>query len=284
QEIRRDPRFKALPILAMTAHAMVGDRETSLDAGMDDHLTKPIDPDQLFEMLAQWIPVKQRVLPAKNAKIFQRTGDVELPGQLPGIDVSSGLNRVGGNRKLFKKLLREFRQDYRDVVVAMREALAEGDEATAQRQAHTLKGISGTFGANELHRSARDLDAALKAGKSEDYQALLDQFEESLTPVLGGIADMGDGNSESVREPEKAETSVDSENLRPLLNELARLLDAGLSKSSEKLEEIMQIAGGIGRDEQLGKMKEQIDDFEFEEALESLSGFAQALGISLSGD
>ncbi len=284
REIRKDPRFKEIPILAMTANAMVGDREKSLDAGMDDHVTKPIDPDQLFEALARWIPVKQRVLPTKSVRPSQRTADVELPGQLPGIDVRIGLNRVGGNRRLFRKLLMEFRQDHRDVVVAMRAALEKGDTATVQRQAHTLKGLAGTIGASELHLAARDLDRALKVGQSEDYQALLDRFEESLTPLLMGIADLIGGHPELVRKPAAASEPVDLETLRPSLVELAKLLDAGLSKSAEKLEEILPLFGGGGPDGQLGKMKAQIEDFEFEEALESLSGLARSLGISIEAN
>lgn len=162
--------------------------------------------------------------------------------------------------------------------------MEKGDSETVQRQAHTVKGLSGTIGASELHLAASDLDGALKAGQSDDYQALLDRFEESLTPLLRGIAGLGGGYSELETEPEAAAITVDLEALRPLLIELAKLLDAGLSKSAEKLEEILPLVGGGDPDGQFGKMQEQIEDFEFEEALESLSGLARSLDISIEAN
>ena len=283
-EIRKDPAFKKIPILAMTAHAMAGDREKSLDAGMDDHITKPIDPEFLFEALAKWIPIKERGLPQQSGKPAKRTVDTEFPDRLPGINIQSGLNRVGGNRKLFRKLLINFHQDFRDIVIAMREALATGDEETVRRQAHTLKGVAGTIEAHALHQASRNLETAFKEGISADHQNLLDQLENELTPVLQGIAALGIEPKTSVKADDgETATAIPLERLKPMLNELAQMLDAGLSSAGEKLNEIIQLTNGDRFANELNRLQEQIDDFEFEKALETLSELTKSMGKSHNG-
>ena len=286
REIRKDPRFKEMPILAMTAHAMVGDREQCLAAGMDDHVTKPIDPDRLFEALAKWIPDKPRAVPQESSRA-RRSVHAELPERLPGIDLATGLARVRGNRKLFKKLLQEFRRDYLDVVIRIRQDLRAGDEATARREAHTLKGLSGTIGAAALQAAALALETAIDSTDQTDYQECLDRLEDELTPLLQGIAALADDDqgqaSATEASSEVAAEPIDPERLARLFDDLAGLLDAGLSKANDKLDEIAELVGQGGHDAELAKLRELVDDFEFDEALEVLPGLASAFGLPQNG-
>ena len=118
--IRSDPRFKDLPVIAMTAHAMAGDEEKSLKAGMNGHVAKPIDPDQLFATLQKWIkPNEKRDLgqqleiSVKIPEAVQAIPEEEgLPESLPWFDLSDGLKRLQGNQKLYRKLLLNFAADY----------------------------------------------------------------------------------------------------------------------------------------------------------------------------
>ncbi|MBF0280916.1 MAG: response regulator, partial [SAR324 cluster bacterium] len=107
ETIRKEVLLKDLPIIAMTANAMVGDREKALAVGMNDHVAKPIDPQNLYTTLVQWINAGERELPSSFSKSEKtvETEEEEFPSELPGIDSSAGLSRVGGNTKLYRNLL-----------------------------------------------------------------------------------------------------------------------------------------------------------------------------------
>jgi two-component system, sensor histidine kinase and response regulator len=124
-KIRGLPNFKDTPILAMTAHAMAGDREKSLAGGMVDHITKPIDPDKLFDALIRWVPAKDRGVSLTHQMTAVQTPVVSLPDSLPGIDLKVGLKHVAGNQKLLKKLLVEFLRDYRDAIPKIQSSLQD---------------------------------------------------------------------------------------------------------------------------------------------------------------
>jgi two-component system, sensor histidine kinase and response regulator len=283
-EIRKDPFFKDLPILAMTAHAMAGDREKSLEAGMDDHITKPIDPDKLFLALTKWIPAKkQDSATSARKETAAKPGD-DLPEILPGIDMEIGIRQVGGNRKLFAKLLKEFHQDYHNVVPKIKEHFTKEEDDHVLRLAHTVKGIAGSLGAKELHVAVRDFESAVKDSRSDDYSALLQQFEAQLQPVLQGISVMleSETTSDSIAEKQGEVKPIDMQNLEPMFKDLARLLDEGLSNSEGKLAEITNLIGNSEHMPILKKIQAKIEDYEYEEALDFFSELAKTLKIELA--
>ena len=188
QEIRRDERFKDLPIIAMTAHAMAGDREKSLEAGMNDHVTKPIDPDQLISALVKWIKPGKREISEGVCESLSENKKVEdvLPSELPGISIASGLGRVGGNKQLYTKLLCKFKDGQENAVEQIKAALQSGDVDTAARLAHTVKGVSGNLGGENLYRAAAELEKAIKEGK-DSLDHLMTEFDSQLKVVMDGI-------------------------------------------------------------------------------------------------
>ena len=110
--IRKDQKFQNLPIIAMTANAMVGDRDEAIKSGMNDHVAKPIDPQHLFATLVKWIEPGEREIPKGNRqKAIGNREEIDFPDSLPGIDIKTGLNRVGGNKKLYRDLLVKYSKD-----------------------------------------------------------------------------------------------------------------------------------------------------------------------------
>ena len=154
----------------MTAHAMAGDEQKSLDAGMSGHVTKPIDPDQLFATLQKWIkPVAERTVvqestvrdtPAEDRQTMSVADD--LPQSLPGFDLAAGLVRLMGNKRLYRKLLLDLGANYGEAAGEIREALAADDFNRAHSLIHNLKGLAGNLAATDLQAAAVEMEKLVK--------------------------------------------------------------------------------------------------------------------------
>jgi two-component system sensor histidine kinase/response regulator len=185
-KIRADTRFKDLPIFAMTAHATMEERDLCLANGMSGHIAKPIDPALLFDTLAK---VARRSTEAARTDARTRDGagsttTAELPA-VDGLDSADGLRRVGGNLKLYMKLLREFASQQADVVEQVRAALARNDTESAIRMAHTLKGVAGSLGAGPVQTAAAAVEKLLRDRVAADAtNPALEQLAAVLDPFL----------------------------------------------------------------------------------------------------
>jgi len=216
-KLRSDPRFATLPIIAMTAHATIEERQRCLAAGMNDHISKPIEPDNLFETVGRFYkpaavaptsersagfsplqPVKPESVTSSSpltAESKRPEGRAPLADEIPfveGLDTKDGLNRVAGNRKLYLKLLRQFIEQQGPVVGQTTAALAQGDAALAERLAHNLKGVAGNIGAKPVQDAAgaweklirdRAGTAALETAKQQ-VAAALDPLVARLQAAL----------------------------------------------------------------------------------------------------
>lgn len=188
--IKQLPDVITPPIIAMTAHAMKGDREKCLDAGMDDYISKPIDSEKLLFTLSKWIPEKAtaaaviidgRSAPAVEPDLDIATSPTEA---LPGIDLQLGLQRLGQNKELYRLILAEFRQEYDGAVSQLQRFLDEEDQEGAARYAHTIKGMAGNLSAIGLADAALELEMALQESAVEDHTPFIDQFEAALQQFL----------------------------------------------------------------------------------------------------
>jgi signal transduction histidine kinase/CheY-like chemotaxis protein len=182
--IRAIPGLERLPIIAMTANAMAGDRDKCLDVGMNDHIAKPIDAELLFRTLANWIAPGH----APAATAVRMAKESSLPDDLPGIDLPAALKRLGGDTALMRSLLASFLRDHANDALKLRQAVAAGDMQSAHHIAHTLKGVAGAIGASALQAAATTVDAAVKQGTPA--AALLDALEDALTSVTNGLGNL----------------------------------------------------------------------------------------------
>jgi two-component system sensor histidine kinase/response regulator len=191
--IRSNPRFSALPIVAMTANAMEGDRERCLQAGMNDHVSKPIDPDALYAAVSRWVKPRRAQHFEPPAKKIEPAPAEALP-RIEGVDLADGLRRVGGNKRLYRDLLMKFAAKNGDADVQISAALESGDRQMAERIAHTVKGVAGNLGIKRVQSAAEKLEKAIHdsdAGAStilRDFTSLLRPQIESIKHALATSA------------------------------------------------------------------------------------------------
>ncbi|MGH8442206.1 MAG: ATP-binding protein [Nevskiaceae bacterium] len=161
--IRKLGTCDRLPIIAMTASVMAGDRDRCLESGMSDHVSKPISIEQLMGTLARWLPARRDMRSAQPpAAQAERPVATMLPAEVDGFNLVDGLRRVGGDAALYHRLLLQFHEHSAGAAAAVRAALVAGDRAAARAEVHTLKGVAATLSAEELHAAATQLEAALR--------------------------------------------------------------------------------------------------------------------------
>jgi CheY-like chemotaxis protein/HPt (histidine-containing phosphotransfer) domain-containing protein len=185
REIRKNPRFAKLPIIALTANVMVSEQNEFMEAGVTDYIGKPIEPDRLVATLVKWVRSSRSTVNAPVGEVSQEAAAVTLP-DLPGINVAESVRRMGGSATLYCTLLEKFRSNERNAATRIREALDAGDHSTAERLAHTLRGIAWTLGDKTLQESARLLESSIKKGDG-DIDSLLVHTSQELATFIANI-------------------------------------------------------------------------------------------------
>lgn len=223
--IRENPKFRDLPIIAMTAGAMAGDVKMCLASGMNDHIAKPIDINKLCQSLLRWIKPMERKMDVAMVKASQVEDDSSLPAQLEGVDLEAGLARLGGNRTRYGKLLRDFVRNHAEILKRIRVAVEQGKRDTAGKLAHGLKGVAGNIGATALQDAAQRLESSLAGVWDEEKpDALLDVLEKASNIVLDSTATI-DPPRADLKQPEEAFTEDNLVELRTLVAELDQFLN-----------------------------------------------------------
>jgi len=286
--IRNLGTHAGLPIIAMTANAMKEDRDRCIEAGIDDYVTKPIDPELLFETVRRhYDPAGPAVSaeagnPSPQAEkespagIEARTGPAAAAEPfipvIEGLAPEASLKRVMGNRKLYIDLLSRFAEGQKDCVPRIRSALAAGDRSLAERLAHTLKGVSGNIDAAEVRAAAERLEHAIGGGLQESETG---RMLDVLAPLVDATIDRIEAGLAGVRSPRENGESKEGSKAVPVAEIVERLTAYLEDSDSEALDylESMQAELSAAYDHAIfEKLSASIRSFAFSAALEVLKG------------
>jgi signal transduction histidine kinase/DNA-binding response OmpR family regulator/HPt (histidine-containing phosphotransfer) domain-containing protein len=177
----------AVPIIALTANAVVGMKETFIEKGFNDFLSKPIDTSMLDEIIDRWIPEEKKnknsQTPSSHCSLL--TAHCSL-SDIPGIDIKRGIAMLGGKEQMYRKLLALFCADAEQRIAILKDSVE--DIAAVAKQAHAFRGVTANLGAAEISAEAAQLEAACKAGDINRMKLNMDGFIKHLTELVNNIS------------------------------------------------------------------------------------------------
>ncbi len=269
------------PIIAMTAHAMNDDRQRSLAAGMNDHVSKPIDPQEFFDILIKWIKPKKRYVPEEVMRKMHKP-DIHPPlPTLAGIDVEIGLAKVSGNKELYINLLLKFKRDFSDSSNKFASLLKDRkDLIEAQRLAHTIKGVSGNIGAKDLQQEAAALEHILKDNNIQKATERLAPLDKQLKQVVSAITNLEKDNRQVLRSHATKENGSPGI-LQPLLLKLEpHLIEGAPIKCKALFREIDNWNWPDQLSGPLVKLKRLVSRYQYDEAQITLQELVSLLNVN----
>lgn len=288
REIRRmgKPGTANLPIVAMTAHAMSGDREKSLQAGMNDHVPKPIDPEELLRALNHWLPAARKAPAVSPMAAEDALGEAEadsasvqaspaagtlLAHDIAGLDVRLGLRRAGGNRELYLSILRKFAAGFASAGDAIRSDIQSRRTAEALRHVHTLKGVAGNIGATGLQAEAASLEECLR--EEAPCDEALDSVLRHLGQLLWALSSALPPEEETAA-PTRADESGAAGKAEELKEFLEQLKEPLLKRQPRPCREILEELGKKPWPDEfrapLEDLRRQVSKYRFNEAFATL--------------
>ncbi|MDD5275746.1 MAG: response regulator [Methylovulum sp.] len=264
--IRTLPGYQSVPILAMTANVFNEDRQRCIAAGMNDHVAKPVNPEDLFAALLKWLPHLQIVNPPPIRQTALATHDPSLYQRLsaiPGLDPDVGLAATRQDAEKYTALLRMYLAHHADDIERLRQNLMANDRQQAELIAHSVKGAAGTLGAKRVYQTACQLNEAIREGRERsEIELFLADFEKEQRPFLAAIGTLAAA-------PESPLVAVDWNEVR---GELAKL-ETLLAISDIDAETVMRTAAPLLRSAlgaPVNVLQQQIENFDYEPALRTL--------------
>jgi len=245
EKLRQNKKFKELPIIAMTADALLTDRDKALEIGMNAHISKPIIPNKLYEMLLKYIKPLSRKIPdyyiEKKSNLLDADSDDFIRARkYSGLDLKLGMQHTNNKIDLYLSIINKFRRDYSSVQKDMETLLENKNHEEAQRYAHSLKSVAGNIGATKIQEYASKIESSLKSNNFSEFKSTLTDLEHSLNIVLKSIDDINDEPLKKSQRTSKTEVGS-TDILLGLLKELKPFIEKGKIKpSKDKVNEIVE--------------------------------------------
>lgn len=263
---KNDEFYAKVPIIAMTALAMTGDREKFIEAGMDDYVSKPIDPDALFKTLLKWIKPRKGKHPKKiKSDVEKKEMSAEFP-ELDGLFVKEALKRLANDTNMYKKILLQFKGKYSDIVSDIQNKIVQESIESAEQKCHEFKGISGNIGAHALFNITTKLDNILKSGENPSAE-LFEKFEKELKVVIDSISSFEETQKE-IQEETKKETheEFDQQKVIELLNDMLENLDTDIGKVEDDLDKLEPLMRSSKEDVLFNELSNKTTTFDIDGA------------------
>ena len=259
QEIRENPQFSELPIIAMTANVMTGDREKALDSGMNEHIGKPINTNELFTKLAQWVkPSGIAKVPSTSDQSIDTS--VIIP-PLDGIDIEAGLAIAQNNHLLYQRLLLKFRGNYVSAVDSIIEAAHENNFKLVEQLAHTLKGVAGNIGAKQLYSMCQAIES--NAHQQQVDPIALTQSKDELARIQVSL--------QQLSEQEPPQETFDAAACKALFSQLKTELENYDVAATDTIQKLLPMTMQQTYNQQLKTIEAKVEVYEFDDASKLLN-------------
>ncbi len=261
KRIRSNKQFDDIPILAITANAMKEDIQKSIDAGMQGHISKPVDPEILYQTLSQYLDFTDShklLAQATEEQPQPASAEQSWPDSIAGLNIKRGIQQVGGNEQLYQKLLKDFLHNHEHLGQDLEKYIQQNDQQQATRSAHTLKGVTGNIGAERLYQASSEIDQKLKKGEPIE-STLLNEFSSAFNELSKGIHQLQSRPNNEANTSATADREVE---LKKLLQSLHNN-DANSGRLLKELSsELIPLIGA----ETMQRITQLVADFEFEQA------------------
>ncbi len=269
--IRESRTTEELVIIAMTAHAMTGDRERCLQAGMNDHIAKPLDPEELKGVVSQWLLKNQSVKEMSNSNNDAVATTIAVR-EIAGIDYEAGLARVMGNVELYEKLLSGFWVEQHEDLNDLQNSLDRNDWQAARLLVHSIKGAAGSLGAEALYTAASRLEHSLRSNNALPDVDLMNAFSQAFTVAMDALKELDN----DVQELDHfGEGQVEVERLNFLITAMIQQLRDGDADVVNALPELLQGLSEQITHKQLNEFQKAVNSFDFDQAEIQLKDFQQ---------
>lgn len=272
RHIRRKRSAEALPIIALTAHAYEEERRRCAEAGMNDHIAKPIDPSVLIGTLERWMkPRRPQSSGLLVAESKPETVPSELPERLPPFDLARALVRVNGKKSLLRRLIISFHDDFYNIIETLKDQIAAGDLTGARRLAHTLKGVAASLELSEVSRISAEVELAIANEQIVGIEPTLIALDTALKPALAAAESIKDQKPNTVKQ---VDISISQSDINAAVLSLRDHLNRRSMRARSSYDTLVQLFGslsdGDAQAQALANTKSALDKLDYETALRNL--------------